>query len=165
MRTERRQGALTIGKLAGAAGLTVEGVRYYERQGLLDPPARSAAGYRLYPPDALTRLTFIRQAKAMGLSLKEIRQILALSRAGVRPCEEVRAFMRRKLAELDRTIRDVKALRQRLNDTLARWEGLPEAPRGGHVCDLIEQAAGRADEPAAVGRGASRIRTAGAKAR
>jgi MerR family copper efflux transcriptional regulator len=140
-------------------------VRYYERQGLLDPPARSAAGYRLYPPDALTRLTFIRQAKAMGLSLKEIRQILTLSRAGVRPCEEVRAFMLRKLAELDRTIRDVKALRQRLNETLARWEGLPEAPPGGHVCGLIEQAAGPADESAAVGRGASRTRTAGAKSR
>jgi DNA-binding transcriptional MerR regulator len=154
MRTERRRGLLTIGKLARAAGLTVEGVRYYERQGLLDTPARSAAGYRLYAPDVLTRLTFIRQAKAMGLSLKEIRQILALSRAGVRPCEEVRAFLRRKLAELDRTLRDVKALRQRLNETLERWEGLPEAPPGGRVCRLIEQAAGPAEESAAVGRGA-----------
>ncbi len=154
-RTDRPQ-RLRIGELARTAGLTVEGVRYYERRGLLEPPARSPAGYRLYGPEAVARLAFIRQAKAVGLSLGEIRQILALSRAGVRPCEEVRAFMRRRLADLDRTIGDLKALRQRLAETVEGWEDLPEPPDGGHVCGLIERAAGGPGEsPAAGGPGES----------
>ncbi len=129
---------LRIGELARASGLTVEGVRYYERQGLLDSPERSPAGYRLYAPDALARLTFIRQAKAIGLSLKEVRQIIALSRSGLAPCEEVRAFIRARLAEIERTLGDLQALRQRLTGTLRRWEGSASRQGPAHVCGLIE---------------------------
>ncbi len=141
MRANRIAGGerLRIGKIARAAGLTVEGVRFYERRGLLEPAARSEAGYRLYGPDALDRLAFIRQAQTIGLTLEEIRHIVALTRAGVPPCEEVRSFVRAKLAEVDRTLFGLKALRRRLTTTLGRWQADPQPRRGAHVCPLIEQ--------------------------
>jgi len=62
----------TIGKIARAVGLGVETVRFYERQGLIPPPARSPAGYRLYDADAIARLRFIGRAKTLGFTLAEI---------------------------------------------------------------------------------------------
>lgn len=143
MGTNRTGGGerLRIGEIARAAGFTVEGVRFYERRGLLEPAARSEAGYRLYGRDALNRLAFIRQAQAIGLTLEEIRHVVALTRAGVPPCEEVRSFVRAKLAEVDRTLAGLKALRRRLTTTLDRWEADPHPGRGAHVCPLIEQGA------------------------
>ena len=64
---------LTIGKLATAAAVGRETIRYYERKGLLDEPPRSEAGYRHYPPDAVDRLRFIRRAQELGFTLKEAR--------------------------------------------------------------------------------------------
>ncbi|MBI2508903.1 MAG: MerR family transcriptional regulator, partial [Betaproteobacteria bacterium] len=66
---DTRTAALTIGKVARGAGLAIDTVRYYEREGLLEKPARSASGYRHYTSDAVARLRFIRQAKELGFSL------------------------------------------------------------------------------------------------
>lgn len=137
---------MLIGELARAAGMTVEGVRFYERSGVLPPAGRSGGGYRLYGPDALERVAFIRQAQAFGLSLEEIRRVLTLSRAGLRPCKEVEAFMRSKVAEIDRRLRELRALKRRLSETLARWEAEGGAGRGGHVCALIEATPGAQDQ-------------------
>jgi MerR family Zn(II)-responsive transcriptional regulator of zntA len=133
---------MLIGELARVAGMTVEGVRFYERSGLLVPAGRSRGGYRLYGPEAQERLAFVRQAQAVGLSLEEIRRVVALSEGGVRPCKEVQAFMRARVADIDRRQRELRALRRRLTETLARWEAAGEPPAGAHVCGLIEAAAG-----------------------
>ena len=69
---------LKIGKVARNAGLAIDTVRYYEREGLLQKPARTASGYRHYTPDAVARLRFIRQAKELGFTLAEIRELLTL---------------------------------------------------------------------------------------
>lgn len=69
----------TIGKLAKASGVAVDTVRYYESEGLLPPPQRSPAGYRLYADDTLRRLRFIRRAKDLGFNLREIASLLQLS--------------------------------------------------------------------------------------
>jgi len=70
---------LTIGKLANAAGVNLETVRYYERIGLMPPPRRSAGGHRVYDQDHLSRLTFIRRARELGFGLAAIRSLLALA--------------------------------------------------------------------------------------
>lgn len=69
---------LRIGELARQAGLSVETLRYYERRGLIPPPARLASGYRIYPEETLDRLTFIRRGKTLGFSLEEIAELLQL---------------------------------------------------------------------------------------
>ena len=96
-----------IGVLARQAGVGIDTVRYYERSGLLEPDERSAAGYRRYSPLALQRLRFIRRAQALGFSLAEIRELLALSRqrdvARVKKSAEAKLKdVEARMAELDK---------------------------------------------------------------
>lgn len=70
---------MKIGEFAGLAGVGVDTVRYYEREKLLPPPRRQSSGYRSYSADDVVRLQFVRRAKALGFTLEEIRDLLALS--------------------------------------------------------------------------------------
>src|SRR5688572_2124118 len=85
---------LKIGEVARRAGIGVETLRFYERSGLLDRPARTEGGYRLYDAGALKTLEFIKRAQSLGFTLEEIKRIIAESRAGQRPCAEVRETVR-----------------------------------------------------------------------
>ena len=76
--------SMTIGKLAQAAGVGIDTVRFYERSGLLGQPLRSLSGYRLYAPSEIDRLRFIRRAKALGFTLEQIAELLSLSHGGDR---------------------------------------------------------------------------------
>lgn len=80
-----------------AVGIVIEALRFYERSGLLGIPARTASGYRAYDAGVINRLTFIRKAQTLGFSLDEIRRIIAESKAGESPCEEVREVVRQRL--------------------------------------------------------------------
>jgi MerR family copper efflux transcriptional regulator len=107
---------LTIGRLARAAEVGIDTVRFYERAGLLPPAPRTASGYRLYGPADVERLRFIRRAKELGFSLEEIAELLRLSegkgsRAGVK------ALAEKRLHDLDRKIRELTVFRT----TLARY--------------------------------------------
>ena len=77
---------LKIGEVARRAGVGVETLRFYERAGLLDRPARTEGGYRLYDAETLKTLEFIKRAQSLGFTLAEIKRIIAESRAGQRPC-------------------------------------------------------------------------------
>src|SRR6266851_2095528 len=83
----------TVGKAAQAAGLSAKAVRLYEAKGLLPAAERTGAGYRTYTDDDITVLRFIRQAKTLGLSLGEIRDIIDLRRGGTAPCQHVVALL------------------------------------------------------------------------
>lgn len=107
--------ALTIGKVARRAGVGVETVRYYEREGLLPAPPRRGFGFRSYPVETIGRLQFIQRAKRLGFSLKEVRELLEL-RVGVDvSCADVRQLATAKVADIEDRIRDLhrmgKALR------------------------------------------------------
>jgi DNA-binding transcriptional MerR regulator len=82
---------MRIGELARASGMTPDGVRFYEREGLLPAAHRTAANYRDFSPDALTRLQFVREAQRLGFTLSEIAELLALRAAGSADCETLRA--------------------------------------------------------------------------
>lgn len=106
--------ALTRGKLATEGGVKSETVRYYERRGLLAKPPRTAAGYRLFDADAVRRLRFIKHAQALGFSLKEVKELLALRvRPGV-SCGDVRRRAEAKLVDVDDKLRALRAMRKTL---------------------------------------------------
>ncbi|HEX4872973.1 MAG TPA: heavy metal-responsive transcriptional regulator [Nevskiaceae bacterium] len=128
-----RSPALTIGAAARAAGVAIDTLRYYERSGLLDPAQRSGSGYRLYGPAEVARLRFIRQAKALGFRLDDIADLLRLQDGGGDRVE-VRDKARVRLADLDRKIRELSAIRAALAGLLARCHG--SGPLAG--CPIIE---------------------------
>ena len=109
---------LTIGRVARDARVAIDTVRYYEREGLLEKPARTSSGYRQYSADAVARLRFIRQAKELGFSLNEVRELLALRVGARRSCGEVKARAERKIADVDRRVAQLKRVRKALS-TLA----------------------------------------------
>jgi DNA-binding transcriptional MerR regulator len=129
---------LKIGEVARRAGIGVETLRFYERSGLLDRPARTEGGYRLYDARALKTLEFIKRAQSLGFTLEEIKRIIAESRAGQRPCAEVRETVRRRLAELDEQMAQIRRYRNALAATLKQWDEKGFAD--GDFCGLIENA-------------------------
>lgn len=90
----------TIGQLARLSGVGVETIRYYEREGLISEPPRKASGYRQYPGNTLSRLRFIRHAKALGFSLKDIKGLLELRAAPGTTCADVRKRAEEKIADV-----------------------------------------------------------------
>ncbi len=130
---------LFIGKVAHAAGLSVQAVRYYERLGLLPPAERTAGGYRAYRPEAVERLRFIRQAQAAGFRLEEIREILRMKFAGQSPCKCVRAMLQRKLEQVEREMAELARFRRELRETLKRSRKLPRLSHSASaICPMIE---------------------------
>jgi DNA-binding transcriptional MerR regulator len=102
---------LSIGALARQCGINPKTIRFYEQIGVLPPPQRTSAGYRLYGPKDRERLLFIAKAKQVGLTLAEIGHILALRESGTEPGDYVRALIDRKLADVDGTVQRLSALR------------------------------------------------------
>jgi len=132
---------LTIGEAAKRTGLTTQGIRFYERHGLLPKIGRTHTGYRLFGPDVLRRLEFIRQARQVGLSLNEIKEILAMGKTGRAPCCRVRELLAGRLEELDRSIAEMSNFRNRLRLFLAGIASMPDqADTSQNVCVLIESA-------------------------
>ena len=133
---------ISIGQLAKAAGVGVETVRFYERKGLLDAPARKDSGYRQYDDDAVERLKFIRRAQQVGFTLKEIQDLLALRDDPDARRADVREKAGEKIAAIDAKVRDLLAMRESLAALLESCEG--DGPAAG--CPIIT-ALGSADAP------------------
>ncbi len=125
-----------IGGIAAALGLNPKTIRYYEQIGLLPVQARTASGYRVYGPADEDRLRFIGKAKALGLTLKEIGEILELRRGGERPCEHVLELLDSKLAEVDAQVRALTDFKQEL--VTMREEAADTAAAEACVCGIIE---------------------------
>lgn len=106
--------ALTIGQVAKNAGVGVETVRFYERQGLVPQPPRKASGYRQYPEDVVTRLRFIHRAKQLGFSLKEIKELLALRLEPTTTCAEVKDRTTTKIADIEAKIETLQRMKKAL---------------------------------------------------
>ena len=103
---------LTTSEVAKQGGVNLETVRYYERRGLLPKPPRNATGYRAFEPDAVRRLRFIRHAQALGFSLHEIKDLLALRvKAGVSSAD-VRWRAEAKLVDIDEKLKTLRAMKK-----------------------------------------------------
>ncbi len=105
---------LTIGRLAQEVGINLETVRFYERQGLLPKPPRSASGYRLFPTEAARRLKFIKRAQELGFSLSEIRELLALRMSPRTTSAEIRKRTEAKITDIEGKIKSLDSMRKTL---------------------------------------------------
>ncbi|MPQ65718.1 MULTISPECIES: Hg(II)-responsive transcriptional regulator [unclassified Pseudomonas] len=103
---------MTIGKLAEAAGVNIETIRYYQRRGLLDEPPKPLGGHRRYAQELAKRVRFIKRAQALGFTLDEVAALLTLDAAYA--CNETRALAERKLVLIEQKMADLAAMRQAL---------------------------------------------------
>lgn len=114
---------LTIGRVAEAAACRVQTIRYYEQIGLLPQAARSEGNQRLYGHDDIDRLLFIRHARELGFPLKAIRDLLGLADRPDQPCDAVNAIARAQLAQVERRIGRLRALKTELERMIAQCTG------------------------------------------
>jgi DNA-binding transcriptional MerR regulator len=127
-----------IGELTQRSGVPTSALRYYEQVGLLPAPRRTSAGYRVYDPEVLPRLNFIRAAQAVGLSLTDIREILRIRDSGDAPCRHVLTLLEQRRAEVAARIRELKQLERDLAQLSSSGKGLDPAtcdPSG--ICGVI----------------------------
>lgn len=115
---------LTIGELARRTGLHVETIRFYQREGLLVQPDRPLGGIRTYPIDAIERLSFVHEAKEVGFTLREIRDLLSLRDDPQSDAAAVRGRVLAKLAEVDAKASRIERVRTTLRGLLSRCPGL-----------------------------------------
>jgi len=129
---------LTIGGLARAVGIPTSTVRFYERRGLLRPDSRTASNYRSYSPQAAERLRFIRAAQASGFSLRDIKEMLALTHSDDPPCDEITALINRRLGDVRKRLGELKRVERAL--VLAHKSCCKGGP---DWCNEIERLRGR----------------------
>jgi MerR family mercuric resistance operon transcriptional regulator len=127
---------LTIGKVARAAGVSVETVRYYQRSGLVPQPKRPLGSVRRYPEETVARLRFIRRAQELGFTLAEIRRLLALN--DPQSCGKARSLAAEKAALVRARIADLERMRGALDSLISRCD----AARGKVACPIIQTLAG-----------------------
>lgn len=123
---------LTIGKLADAAGVNIETIRYYQRRGLLDEPPKPLGGHRRYSGDQAKRIRFIKRAQVLGFTLDEVSALLTLDTACA--CSETRMLASHKMALIERKIADLAAMQQALAGLIQQCD----AGSGGANCPIID---------------------------
>ena len=131
---------MQIGELAKRVGVNIQTIRFYERKKLLPPPERKSSGYRVYSGEDLHRLRFIRQAKDLGFSLDEIREILAMRARGACPCGRVLGMAEHHLRDIQQRIRQMTRFERELSLAVKQWSksGQPQLA-GDEFCALIER--------------------------
>lgn len=131
---------LKVGELAARAGVGVQTLHYYERLGLLPKPERSAANHRVYAPETLRRVQFIKKAQAVGFTLEEIKEVFRCGQRGAQRCRHVAELGEKRLRELDEELEMLQAFRNSLALALPKWnkENSSRQKCAGEFCDLIE---------------------------
>jgi len=115
-----KEDALTIGEVSRLARVNRETLRYYEREGIIDLPARKDSGYRIYPLDTVKRIRFIKRAQTLGFSLKEIMEMLTLRNdAKGATCRDVKQYAQDKVKTIEKKLADLKRMRSRLRELIA----------------------------------------------
>ena len=129
-----------IGEVAARAGVTVDTLRYYERLGVLPRARRTTGGFRQYGDDVLRHVRFVQQAQALGLTLKDVRQLLGdQGRSGRERCRKVRDLLDRRLQDVDAKLVELRAFRRTLRTHLTACERALE--RDNAVCPVMTELA------------------------
>ncbi len=147
---------MTVSQLASRSGVSSDTVRYYERERLLPPPARSPAGYRLYDEESIERIDFVRRAQGLGLRLREIRELLDISDRGTCPCGHTLELLKARIADIDAEMARLTELRSNLTamvdmppapDCEARWAWVCGPYTRGRLDEHAETKITRGGEP------------------
>jgi Hg(II)-responsive transcriptional regulator len=139
---------MRTGQVARQAGVNVETLRYYERRGLLQAPPREDSGYRAYGADAVRVVRFVKRAQELGYSLADVEALLELEGGGPNSCEAAQRVTEDRIAELDRRIADLQAMRGSLEKLLATCH----RPLSERACPLIHSIALDAEKGGRVAR-------------
>ncbi len=126
--------ALKRGNLAKMAGVNIETIRYYEKQGILPEPDRSPSGYRQYDEETVNQIRFVKRAQELGFSLSEIKQLLKLSEGEITDCDEVRDIALKKLEAIREKIINL----QKLDSILSNLATQCDRQQSIKGCPIIE---------------------------
>jgi MerR family copper efflux transcriptional regulator len=135
--------SLTTAELAGQCGINLQTLRYYEREGLLPAPPRTPAGYRAFPIESVARVQFVKHAQALGFTLREIKELLALRVDPRTTCADFRERALAKVADIEQKIRTLQAINAALTRLAAACSG--EGPATS--CSLLEALEGQMGAP------------------
>ena len=129
-------------EVARSAGVSANVVRYYSRIGLLDPARNPDNGYREYSPQDVLRVSFIRKAKWLGFTLKDVKTILQEADSGKSPCGEVRRIISERVLENQQRLEHLHEIQERMKKAMTAWASLSDsAPGCESICGLIDDAA------------------------
>lgn len=126
------------GELAQLTGVSADTLRFYEKQGLLPQPPRTAAGYRLYSSESLKRVRLIRGGLSLGFSIEEMKQLLRQRDEGAVPCLFARKLVQSKLDTLERDLRDMQSFRKTLRKAIRSWDARIAAGPANARLGLLE---------------------------
>ncbi|MDX1756948.1 MAG: MerR family DNA-binding protein [Marinobacter sp.] len=130
---------MKVNELAKAAGTSADTVRYYAREGLLNPARDPVNNYQQFTADDLRRLKFARKARQLGFSLPEIKTILDQADDHHSPCPMVRDVFEKRLHSVEQQVAELLQLRDRMRSALSAWQAMPDGTPDGHtICQLIE---------------------------
>lgn len=130
---------MQVSQLAKKADVSPDTVRFYTKEGILQPQKNPENGYQQYSKNDFQRLVFTRKARQLGFSLKEVQEILAQADDQHSPCPMVRGLFEKHLIHVEKQIDELHALRQRMLDAMSVWQEMPDGvPDGQTICQLIE---------------------------
>ncbi|MEM7554783.1 MAG: heavy metal-responsive transcriptional regulator [Cyanobacteria bacterium P01_A01_bin.84] len=129
---------LLIGEVKAKSGVSIKTIRYYESLGLVQSKSRTNGGFRQFSPEILTRLSFIKRAKGLGLSLQEIGDILKIYDNGNSACDDIQHKLEDKIDTINQQIEDLLKLREELQQLLSTWHSLSKKPEE-IICPNIQQ--------------------------
>lgn len=139
-------GGFHVAELADEVGVTPATIRYYSRNGLLHAKRDPNNGYRYFSPADVDRVRFIKQAQDLGLKIADIKSIFESVEKGKIPCGKVESLVRRRLDDISRQIKELKAIKTRMAAAIQGWEeGAEPVNQNARFCPLIEQFAYRTE--------------------
>ncbi len=141
---------LQIGQVAVQSQVPIKTIRYYEELGLLKSSGRTEGRFRLFAPDTIKRITFIKRLQKLGLSLQEIADILEVHDRGLAPCSEIKQQLEHQILEIDRRITELMTLRGEINELLDDWTPTAKITEG-EICPILKKT-----EPLVIAKDTSR---------
>jgi DNA-binding transcriptional MerR regulator len=133
------QPTFQIGELAKRTALSIDAIRFYERRNLLPTPSRSTGRFRLYTPEAIERLRFMRRMQGLGFSLQEIKELMGVRADRAHACSAVRQFLKTKLADVAVRIQELQQLETELKADLRKCNRALQQQRGKTcACPVLE---------------------------
>jgi DNA-binding transcriptional MerR regulator len=142
------RGGIQIGQVSEQTGLSVDAIRFYEKQRLLERPPRTGGGFRLFNTHDIQRIRFIRSAQRLGFSLPEIRELLLIQRDEDETCSPVRDLLRAKVSQIHSKVEELRLLEEQLKRKLRKCERKLKASGDSHNgrCPVLDEVQRGSDE-------------------